>query len=123
LWRLWPDWQGRKEHAKWRKREPAMRKFASFSQFYAFYLGEHTKRTTRRLHFFGSAVGLICLVLLGVTRNPWWLAAALFAGYGLAWFSHFVFEKNRPATFRQPLYSFMGDCKMFWQILTGQIGF
>src|ERR1700721_3628525 len=88
-----------------RKMEPAMRKFASFSQFSAFYLGEHTKPTTRRLHFFGSAVGLICLLLLGVTRNPWWLAAALFAGYGLAWFSHFVFEKNRPATFRQPLFS------------------
>jgi hypothetical protein len=100
-----------------------MRRFASFAEFYPFYLGEHTKPTTRRLHFFGSVLGLVCLVLLGATGNPWWLAAGLVAGYGLAWFAHFVFEKNRPATFRQPLYSFMGDCKMFWQILTGQIGF
>ena len=44
-------------------------------------------------------------------------------GYGFAWFSHLVFEKNRPATFRQPLYSFMGDWVMFWQILTGKIAF
>jgi len=41
------------------------------------------------------------------------------SGYGFAWFAHFVFEKNRPATFRQPVYSFMGDWKMFWEILTG----
>jgi hypothetical protein len=36
---------------------------------------------------------------------------------------HFFFEKNRPATFKYPLYSLMGDWKMFWQILTGKIAF
>lgn len=98
-------------------------KYQSFADFYPFYLSEHSRRGTRRLHFIGSSLALACLVLLVLTGDPWWLAAGFVAGYGFAWFSHLVVEKNRPATFRQPLYSFMGDWKMFWQILTGRIAF
>ena len=99
------------------------RRFASFREFYPFYLSEHADRTCRRLHFAGSALALLCLVALIYTRNPWWLLAAFACGYGFAWIGHFVFEKNQPASFKQPLYSLMGDWKMFWQILTGQIPF
>jgi hypothetical protein len=99
------------------------RKFDSFAEFYPFYLSEHSNRTTRRLHFIGSSLGLLCLMELLFTGDIWWLAVGLAFGYGFAWFAHFAFEKNRPATFRQPLYSFMGDWKMFWQILTGRIAF
>jgi hypothetical protein len=42
-------------------------------------------------------------------------------GYGFAWIGHFIFEKNRPATFKYPLYSLMGDFKMFWDVVTGKI--
>ena len=100
-----------------------MQQYASFAEFYPFYLGEHANRTTRRLHFLGSGLALLCLVMLLATGDPWWFAAAAVAGYGFAWFAHLAFEKNRPATFRHPLYSFMGDWVMFWQILTGKIGF
>lgn len=100
-----------------------MQRYASFAEFYPFYLSEHSSRTTRRLHFVGSSLGLVCLAALVVSGDPWWLAAGLVAGYGFAWVSHLMFEKNRPATFRQPLYSFMGDWVMFWQILTGKIPF
>ena len=100
-----------------------MRIFASFRDFYPFYLSEHAARATRRLHFIGSSLSLLCLVLLVVTANIWWLGAALVAGYGFAWASHLWIEKNRPATFRYPLYSLMGDWLMFWQMLTGKIGF
>ncbi|HWI24940.1 MAG TPA: DUF962 domain-containing protein, partial [Lysobacter sp.] len=54
-------------------------------------------------------------------RNAWWLLAALACGYGFAWIGHFFFEHNRPATFRHPLYSFVGDWVMFKDILTGRI--
>ena len=64
---------------------------------------------------------LLCVVAAIVTRNPWWLLAALLCGYGFAWIGHFAFEKNQPASFKQPLYSLMGDWKMFWQIVTGKI--
>ena len=100
-----------------------MQRYSSFAEFYPFYLSEHGKRTTRRLHFLGSSVALLCVLELFFTANPWWLAAALVAGYGFAWFSHLTVEKNRPATFRYPLYSFMGDWALYWQILNGKIAF
>ena len=100
-----------------------MHRYASFSEFYPFYLHEHSQAATRRLHFVGSSLSLVCLILLVLSGDLWWLLAGLFCGYGFAWFAHFAVEKNRPATFRQPIYSFMGDWKMFWQILTGQMAF
>jgi hypothetical protein len=100
-----------------------MSRYSSFSEFYPFYLGEHSQPVTRRLHFLGSSLGLVCLLLLVLSGNLWWLGAAAVSGYAFAWAAHFAVEKNRPATFRQPLYSFMGDWKMFWQMLTGKIPF
>lgn len=100
-----------------------MKRFASFREFYPFYLSEHSNRTSRRLHFIGSW-GVLLLVALAIWRaNPWWLLAALVCGYGFAWVGHFFFEKNRPATFKYPVYSFMGDWVMFKDIITGRIPF
>ena len=99
------------------------RRFASFREFYPFYLGEHANRISRRLHFIGSCGVLALLALAILQRNPWWLLGALFGGYGFAWVGHFFFEKNRPATFRHPLYSFLGDWVMFKDILAGRIRF
>ena len=101
--------------------KPPARKYVSFAEFYPFYLSEHSDRTCRRLHFAGSTLALLCLVALIVTRNPWWLLAALLCGYGFAWIGHFFFERNRPATFRHPLYSFLGDWVMFRDILLGKV--
>jgi len=42
-------------------------------------------------------------------------------GYGFAWVGHFFFEKNRPATFKHPWYSLMGDFVMYKDILTRRI--
>lgn len=98
-------------------------RFASFAEFYPFYLGEHANRVCRRLHFVGSSLGLACLAMLVVTGQPAWLLAGLVAGYACAWIGHYVFEKNRPATFRYPLWSFMGDWRMFGEMLTGRIRF
>ncbi len=97
------------------------RKYATFGDFYPFYLSEHANRTCRRLHFAGTTIGLLCLVSAVVTRDLWWVLAGLVAGYLFAWIGHYVFEKNRPATFTYPLYSFMGDWVMWRGILTGKI--
>jgi hypothetical protein len=99
-------------------------RIASFREFYPYYLAEHRDRTCRRLHFVGSSLvlALLALVVLGVF-NAWWLLALPVIGYGFAWFGHFRFEKNRPATFKYPLYSFMGDWVMFRDMLTGRIRF
>lgn len=103
--------------------DPRPRKYERFADFYPVYLAEHADRTSRRLHFVGSSLALLCLGLLVATRDPLWFLAALLCGYGFAWVGHFFFEHNRPATFRQPLYSLMGDWKMYWQTLTGRIPF
>lgn len=96
--------------------------FANFREFYPFYLSEHSDRTCRRLHFVGSCLvlGVLAAVALGVLR-PWWLLAVPVVGYGFAWVGHFVFEKNRPATFVHPLWSLFGDWVMFRDILVGRI--
>jgi hypothetical protein len=99
------------------------KEFASFADFYPFYLNEHRNRTCRRLHFVGSTLALLCLVALLLTGNAWWLPAALVSGYAFAWVGHFGFEKNRPATFRHPFYSLMGDWVMYADILRGKIRF
>lgn len=95
--------------------------YASFREFYPFYLNEHSDRRCRRMHMLGSCLVIAAIVVAIATLNPWWLLAAPVAGYGCAWVGHFVFEKNRPATFRHPLYSFMGDWVMFVDILRGRV--
>lgn len=97
--------------------------FASFAEFYPFYLNEHRDRTCRRLHFVGSTIVLACLVALAVSGNAWWLLGAVVSGYAFAWVGHFGFEKNRPATFKHPFYSLMGDWVMYADILRGRIKF
>ena len=97
------------------------RRFGSFAEFYPFYLSEHANPTCRRLHFTGTSLVVGCVVAAIVTANPWWLAAAPFCGYGLAWIGHFFFERNRPATFTHPLCSFAGDWVMYRDMLVGRI--
>lgn len=99
-------------------------RFNSFREFYPYYLSEHRNRVCRRLHVVGS--GLIVLLVGAVLArllSPWWLLAVPVLGYGFAWVGHFVFEKNRPATFTYPLWSLMGDWVMFKDVLTGRIRF
>ena len=97
------------------------KRYDTFAEFYPFYLTEHSNRSCRRLHFVGSSLALVCLVMLVVTRNPWWLLYGLICGYGFAWAGHFAFEKNKPASFKRPLYSFMGDWVMYKDIWIGKI--
>ncbi len=101
--------------------EPSGKDFASLADFWPFYLGEHRVKANRTLHFIGSSCGLVFLAVTVWTLQPLWLLAGLVSGYGFAWFGHFVIERNRPATFKHPLKSFLSDWKMFYCILTGKI--
>lgn len=98
-------------------------RYTRFRDFYPFYLEEHRNRACRRLHFIGSGLVLLTLLAVLVTGNWWGLFLLPLIGYGFAWVGHFFFEHNRPATFKYPLYSFMGDWVMFAQILRGRIAF
>jgi hypothetical protein len=96
-------------------------KYRSFAEFYPFYLSEHEDRTCRRLHFAGTTLGLTCLIIAVITLSAWFILAGLVIGYALAWAGHFFFEKNRPATFKYPFYSFAGDWVMWKDMIVGKI--
>jgi hypothetical protein len=102
---------------------PDVHALKSFAEFYPYYLGEHSNRTCRRLHFVGSTLALVCLAMLVFSGRPQYLLYALVCGYGFAWVGHFAFEKNKPASFKRPLYSLMGDWVMYKDIWTGRIRF
>lgn len=97
------------------------RSFSSFADFYPFYLSEHSNITCRRLHFVGTTLSLACLVMLLATGRWQYLLYGLICGYAFAWVGHFFFEKNRPATFKYPFYSFAGDWAMYKDIWLGKV--
>ena len=98
-------------------------RFESFGDFYPYYLGEHSDRSCRRLHFVGTALVVLTLAIALTTGRYNLLWALPVLGYGFAWVGHFFFEKNKPATFKHPFYSLLGDFVMFRDILVGRIRF
>lgn len=95
--------------------------FETFNQFWPYYLSEHAHPTTRLCHVLGTALALAFVLLLTWSGDLRFLAAAVVAGYGLAWFSHLFVERNRPATFRYPVWSLMGDFRMFSLACMGRL--
>jgi hypothetical protein len=93
--------------------------YASFEEFWPFYVRAHSKKATRTLHFLGVTASMACLAGGLLTKRRWLLAAMPVAGYGPAWIGHFFVENNRPATFTYPLWSLRGDLLMWWRILAG----
>ena len=96
-------------------------KFNSFKEFYPFYLSEHSKKETKILHVIGSILVLCIIVYCILTKDLIKLYYAPLVGYGFAWIGHFAFEKNKPATFKHPIYSFVGDWVMLKDIITRKI--
>ncbi len=96
-------------------------RISNFAAFWPFYLGEHKHPLNRALHFAGSSLALICLLTFLLTGAIVMVPVGLICGYGCAWVGHFYIEKNKPASFSYPLWSFMADWKMWFCILTGKI--
>jgi hypothetical protein len=96
----------------------AGRQFASFRDFYPYYLEQHSNPLSRRLHVCGTLLALAIAVAALLSGRYLWLIAAPVAGYVPAWLGHFFFQRNLPATFRHPLYSLRGDFLMLAEVLT-----
>jgi hypothetical protein len=95
--------------------------FKSFQEFYPFYLSEHKNKTCRLLHVIGTTIVLALTLTALYWARPILLLWVPVAGYGFAWVGHYFFEKNKPATFKYPLWSLGSDFKMYYEILIGKI--
>lgn len=94
----------------------------TYSEFWDFYVREHSKPLTRLLHLIGTTLGIVLLVYFLSTGRWYYFPLFFVVGYAFAWFAHFVVEKNRPATFKYPFWSFISDFKMIAYMLTGRMG-
>ena len=95
----------------------------TYKEFYPFYLSEHKNKTSRILHFIGTSL-VFALIAVAIYNNwswKWFLVPVV--GYGFAWVGHAFFEKNKPATFKYPLWSLISDFKLFFDILFGKRSF
>ncbi|MFW1850589.1 Mpo1-like protein [Acinetobacter guillouiae] len=93
----------------------------NYSEFYRFYLTEHRSMMSRRLHAAGSSLGIYFFSKAIRQRKAKYVAYGLLSGYACAWVGHFVFEKNKPASFKQPLYIFISDWRMLSDIVRGNL--
>lgn len=99
----------------------ARQEFKSFTEFWPYYVAEHSQPATRALHAVGTMVGVACAATLLAKRKWKWLPLAFIPGYAAAWAGHFFVEHNRPATFEHPLWSFIADYKMVGLMCAGKM--
>ncbi|MBX3190612.1 MAG: DUF962 domain-containing protein [Labilithrix sp.] len=99
----------------------ADREMKSFEEFWPFYVKEHSKKATRLFHFVGTTAAMGCVAGGLLTKRRWLLALAPVVGYGPAWISHFFIEKNKPASFKYPLWSFKADLVMWSKMIRFQM--
>lgn len=102
------------------KQAPAL-PIKQYGDFYRFYLSEHQNIMSRRLHVLGSTVGLYGLYRAIRTGKKRYVAYGIVTGYACAWAGHFFFEKNKPASFKQPFFSFISDWRMLADVVQGKI--
>ncbi|MCU4640350.1 DUF962 domain-containing protein [Acinetobacter courvalinii] len=93
----------------------------NYDEFYRFYLTEHRNIASRRLHAAGSSIGLYFFSKAIRKRQAKYAVYGLVSGYACAWVGHFFFEHNKPASFKQPLYSFISDWRMLSDIARGRL--
>ena len=96
-----------------------MERYKSFEDFYPYYISEHDHKYTKLMHFIGTSISIYFLIKFILSFNFLIILYALLSGYGFAWVGHFFIEKNKPATFKYPFYSLIGDYKMYLEILQG----
>ena len=96
-------------------------KFTSFKEFWPEYLRLHSKPVTRAVHYAGTLGGIALATAGVIVGAPLMIVAAPVLTYALLFPAHPLFEKNRPATLKNPVMSVGGDFKMLFCFLTGRV--
>ena len=87
--------------------------------YYKKYLKLHKNINCIRLHFIGQCITIIFTILILRYRILYLIPIIPFIIYPFAWTGHYLFEKNEPAAFHDPLKAKLADWMMFWDILRG----
>ncbi|MCH2652198.1 MAG: DUF962 domain-containing protein [Gammaproteobacteria bacterium] len=96
------------------------KEFKNFEEFYPYYIDEHKSKYNKLLHFIGTTIFFIFMIIFISSFEPKYIFYGFLSGYGWAWIGHFFIEKNKPATFYFPLYSLRGDWRMYKEIIQGK---
>ncbi len=98
------------------------RQFRSYDHFFAYYVKQHANPRNRAMHAAGTSLGILA-VMVAIATGHYWYALLFFPiGYGFAWTGHFLIERNKPATFGHPWWSFISDFRMLGLMITGRLG-
>ena len=97
------------------------KRISTYSEFWPFYVSQHSKAATRFIHFVGTTIGIFVVYLAIAKSSPTLLLLVPVAVYGMAWPSHFFIEKNKPATFKYPIWSLVSDLRMWALMATRQM--
>lgn len=93
----------------------------TFQEFWPYYVSQHLHPATRTLHAWGP-LAAVALAVSGTAAGLLWSPLlAVGVGYGIAWFSHFVIERNRPASWGRPAWSFRGDMLLIRRYFDGSL--
>lgn len=95
-------------------------RIATYAEFWPFYLREHSKPATKTFHVVGTLLGVASAGFFVASGRTACLPVSLVIAYGLAWYSHFFIQKNRPATFKYPLWSLVSDFRMIYWYFRGR---
>jgi hypothetical protein len=93
----------------------------NLQEYYEYYLSLHDNKICRLLHFLGQIATITFTIW--VLYNWYWYFIPLipFVIYPFAWSGHYLFEKNKPAAFSDPIKAKISDWMMFRDILLGKI--
>ena len=73
------------------------------------------------MHFAGTTLGLLWAAGAAGGMGGRFYLVGLVNAYGFAWIGHYFIEKNRPATFTYPLWSLLGDFRMYGLMWRGKM--
>ncbi len=97
------------------------KRLTTYAEFWPYYLREHKRPATRGLHYLGTILAILLLLLALIAEEFRLLPAVLLVGYGFAWLAHAFIERNKPATFAYPIWSFISDFRMLGLWMSGRL--
>lgn len=94
-----------------------MRNPMNFKEFWPWYVEQHQHPVNIALHFIATiaSIAYAAAALAGLLKFNIFLL--LLISYGPSWIGHFVFEKNKPATFRHPFWSLLADFRLCGRLI------